>query len=488
MNYSKRSYNPLCDCVTRPNDGVQIWAHRASLCTTSPFFRALFRFEPGRIVLLELRAPVLEALLTFCFTEELSLNDKNTLDILDGADMPPMQEALDVCLEQLLRCMSINSCLSLAALAQRYYSPKFRKVVLVFVREHFDAVCQASTEYPKTSPTSLRELLSSDDLNVVREDDLLCALHQWASGSGTPIDEIDAMSVLPKCVHIDICNEEDLERVQPRCPSLAQSRLFQAAVDDALKRGPCRCSPGLKPESYMAAPERTVAISASMWKAVQSASCEAPDFSHRSTAEDPGPVHNCSHCGDCRPELWLPRMPCEMLFGVAGWRRGQERCGIEAYDPPTRQWILQSNKEFEPRAYHGVAEFGTHIYVVGGFTSGTPVRWLDTFETGEQRSPMHLACAYPSLVLLGEHIYDIDSYTGTQRTDTVECCSPQTNQWTVVAPMNRVRSDAEACTSSRADFTHRMVLHVGRVYVFGGFDGHRRLDAVPRSQEDALRG
>ncbi|KAH9359914.1 hypothetical protein HPB48_011054 [Haemaphysalis longicornis] len=33
-----------------------------------------------------------------------------------------------------------------------------------------------------------------------------------------------------------------------------------------------------------------------------------------------------------------------------------------------------------------------------------------------------------------------------------------------------------------------MVLHVGRVYVYGGFDGHRRLDAVPRSQEDALRG
>ncbi|KAH9359916.1 hypothetical protein HPB48_011056 [Haemaphysalis longicornis] len=180
---------------------LSIWAHRASLCTTSPFFRALFRFEPGRIVLLELRAPVLEALLTFCFTEELPLNDKNTLDILDGADMPPMQEALN-----------------------------------------------ASTEYPKTSPTSLRELLSSDDLNVVREADLLCALQQWSFGRGTPIDDIDGGCRRVNDRRIGICNEEDLERVQQRFPSLAQSHLFQEAVDDVLKRGYCRCSPELKPQ------------------------------------------------------------------------------------------------------------------------------------------------------------------------------------------------------------------------------------------------
>ncbi|XP_077559616.1 kelch-like protein 10 [Haemaphysalis longicornis] len=492
-----RSYNPLCDCVTRPNDGVQIWAHRASLCTTSPFFRALFRFDPGRIVLLELRAPVLEALLTFHFTEELSLKGKNTLDILNGADMPPMQEAPDVCLEHLLRGISINSCLSLAALAQRYYSPKFRKAVLVFVREHFDAVCQASTEYPKTSSTLLRESLASDELNVAREVDLLCALQQWASGSGTQIDDIDAMSVLPKCVRIDICNEEDLERVQPRCPSLAQSRVFQAAVDDALKRGPCRCSPGLKPESCLAAPERTVAISANMWKAVQSASCEAPDFSHRSTAEDPGPVHNCSHCGGCAPERWLPRMPYETLFGVGGWGRGQQRCSIEAYDLRTPQWILHSNNEFESRASHGVVEFGTHIYVVGDFTNCTPVRWFNSLDTErctwEKRSPMQLAWAYPSVISLGEHIYAICRYTATQRTDTMECYSSQTNQWTMVGPMNRVRSDAAACIFKvtlyvPGAFTAWSCTLAASTCTADLTDSIRRIRSWPRSQEDALRG
>ncbi|KAH9359915.1 hypothetical protein HPB48_011055 [Haemaphysalis longicornis] len=108
-----------------------------------------------------------------------------------------------------------------------------------------------------------------------------------------------------------------------------------------------------------------------------------------------------------------------MLFGVAAGDADRNAAASRPTDPPTRQWILQSTTSSSPRACHGVAEFGTHIYVVGGLTSGTPVRWLDTFDTGEQRSSMRLACAYPSVVLLGEHIYAIDSYTGTQRTDTV---------------------------------------------------------------------
>ncbi|KAH9368496.1 hypothetical protein HPB48_018704 [Haemaphysalis longicornis] len=274
----QRSYNPLCDCVIRPKDGGQIWTHRAALCTTNPLIRALFRFEHGPTVLLELLAPVLEALLTFYFTEELPLNDKNILDLLDGVGMLLMLEELDVCLKQLLRGISINSCLSLAALAQRYYSLMFWQAVLVFVREPFDAVWHDSEEYPKTSSTLLLELLASDKLNVAREAELLCALQQWPWGSGTPIDDIDAMPVLLQCVRIGICNEEDLERVQQRCPSLAQSRTFQEAVDDALNRGPCRCPPDLKPQSYMAAPERTVAISASTCKAVQSAIYEVTRF------------------------------------------------------------------------------------------------------------------------------------------------------------------------------------------------------------------
>ncbi|KAH9378230.1 hypothetical protein HPB48_015341 [Haemaphysalis longicornis] len=523
----QRSYNPLCDCVIRTSEGGQIWTHRAFLSTTSPFFRAMFRLEPRRAVPLELPAPVLEALLMFYFTGELPLNDKNILDILDGADMLLMQGALDVCLEQLLRGIGINNCLSMAALAQRYYSPSFREAVLGFVREHFDVVWRDSEEFPETSSTLLRELLTSDELNVGREADLLRALQQWSSDSGILINDVDALQVLLQCVRIGICNDEDLESVRQRCPSLAQSHVFQEAVDDALKRGPCKCSLDLMQPSSMATPERTVAISANMCKAMQSASYEAPAFSHRSTVEVPGPVHNCCHCGGCTPERWLPRMPYEMLFCVGGWSRGQERSGIEAYDPRSRQWILHSNKEFEPRAYHGVVEFGAHIYTVGGLTNRTPVRWLDSFDTKrcvwEQRSPMHMARAYPSVVVLGEQIYAIGGYTGTQRTATVERYSPRTNQWTMVAPMNQVRSDAAACVfkgslyvsggfngqhalASVEQYTpeldcwrtvcplpgprcsHRMVLHAGRVYVFGGFDGHRRLDTVLRSQEDALRG
>lgn len=220
-------------------------------------------------------------------------------------------------------------------------------------------------------------------------------------------------------------------------------------------------------------------------------------------------------------------MPYEMVFVVGGWSSRNERSGIETYNPRSRQWILHSTKGFEPRAYHGVAGFGTHIYVVGGLARRMPVRWLDRFDTErcvwEQRSPMNVARAYPSVVVLDEHIYAIGGSTGTQRTATVERYSPRTNQWTMVASMNRARSDGAACVfkgriyvsggfnglhtlASVEQYTpeldrwclvcplpsprcsHRMVVHASRAYVFGGFDGNRRLDTVLRCQEHALQG
>ncbi|KAH9368495.1 hypothetical protein HPB48_018705 [Haemaphysalis longicornis] len=136
----------------------------------------------------------------------------------------------------------------------------------------------------------------------------------------------------------------------------------------------------------------------------------------------------------------------------------------------TRQWILHWNEKFEPRKYRGVAEFGTHICVVGSLSNLTPVRWLDSFHTEhcvwEQRSPMRLAWAYPSAVVLGEHIYAIGGYTGTKCTAIVERYNPQTNQGTMVAPMNPVRSNAAACVFK------------GRLYVSGGFNGQHALASV----------
>ncbi|XP_077565022.1 uncharacterized protein LOC144180532 [Haemaphysalis longicornis] len=100
---------------------------------------------------------------------------------------------------------------------------------------------------------------------------------------------------------------------------------------------------------------------------------------------------------------------------------------------------------------------------------------------------------------------------GVERTATVERYHPRLNQWTMVAPMKRRRSDGSACAIngkvyvsggfngqnvllSAEEYTpssdswslvtplpsprcsHRIICRAGRIYVIGGYDGRRRLN------------
>ena len=66
---------------------------------------------------------------------------------------------------------------------------------------------------------------------------------------------------------------------------------------------------------------------------------------------------------------------------------------------------------------------------------------------------------YVSVAELKGKLYCIGGYNGRLRFNTVECFDPNTNQWTMIKPMNKVRSDACA------------VAYDNKIVVVGGFDG-----------------
>lgn len=57
---------------------------------------------------------------------------------------------------------------------------------------------------------------------------------------------------------------------------------------------------------------------------------------------------------------------------------------------------------------------------------------------------MHERRCYVSVAVLDGLIYAMGGYDGYRRLNSVECYDPMTNQWTLMAPMNEVRSDASA--------------------------------------------
>lgn len=69
---------------------------------------------------------------------------------------------------------------------------------------------------------------------------------------------------------------------------------------------------------------------------------------------------------------------------------------------------------------------------------------------------MHEKRCYVSTSLLNSNIYVLGGNNGMpERLNSCEMYNPDTNQWTLIANMNRRRSDADSCTFD------------GRIYVTG---------------------
>lgn len=63
--------------------------------------------------------------------------------------------------------------------------------------------------------------------------------------------------------------------------------------------------------------------------------------------------------------LLRPRVPYDVLFAIGGWTAGSPTNFIETYDPRADRWLLSSDNDTVPRAYHGICTLKGLIYMIG---------------------------------------------------------------------------------------------------------------------------
>ncbi|XP_049271113.1 kelch-like protein 10 [Rhipicephalus sanguineus] len=342
------------DCVIRTADGGEFRAHRGFLCSLSPVFQALFSVDYGGqcdVVLHNVTASTMDALLAYYYSNRLGLSEDNVTDVFAAADMLLMDEARNLCLQYMLRNLSIENCLGMAALAQWYHCPNFSRVVLSYVREHFDQVWRTSDEFPDVSEALLVELLTSNELNVRDEEDLLHAIVRWSSSRNVCADEAGAdLSRLLQSVRVGLCRSLALEDFCRSHPTLACSRAYNEVVWEAQRQGPCLCSPSpLLLVQYAA--HRCLQAQAAIPSDEGHGDSNNGDIAAAAAPRRPAslPQLQCESCGVARnPERWLPRMPYQMLFVVGGWSEGRERDTIETYDARAGRWLMNHMQGFKP--------------------------------------------------------------------------------------------------------------------------------------------
>ncbi|XP_074036531.1 kelch-like protein 10 [Leptinotarsa decemlineata] len=417
--FELKENNQLCDATIVLDDGSEIPVHRAILCACSSYFRALFTTtlhsrEKNRVHLPGVTSEMLQKLLVYVYLRKLDINQDNVYSLLITADYLSILGVLELCCKFLENNLNPRSCIGVLMFARNHFCRELVNYTWKYIMKNFAQISTESDEILTLSLSELQEIINSDDLNVKSEETVWETILRW-------IDyDIDARKQhivsLMKCIRLGLLDTQFfLERVKEH-PYVSGCDESRPMIIETLK--------------FL---------------------YDLEMITHRD-----GEV--------VTPEIARPRVPHEILFAIGGWSGGSPTNFMETYDTRADRWVkVEEVDPTGPRAYHGTAVVGFHIYVIGGFDGMDYFNSCRCFDAvnkvWKEVAPMHARRCYVSTAVLENLIFAMGGYDGHHRQNTAEKYNHLNNQWSLIAPMNMQRSDASACNLN------------GKIYITGGFNG-----------------
>ncbi|RZC38384.1 kelch-like protein 10 [Asbolus verrucosus] len=415
--------NQLCDGIVHCDDGTEFKIHRAILAAASPYFRALFTNSINRgqpevhEANVSVPSEIFTLLLDFAYTGEILINSSNVENLLKFADRYEILGVVQLCCSYLLEEMCSTNCLGILNFASQYFCNDLVIRGQRFVKYNFTKVLLESSEFVYLDKNELAEIITDDELNIKSEEIVFDAVIKWINFS--PENRKIHFFDLLKCVRIG---------------TMSQNCLASIAKHPFIEEKP-EC------KEYIAG---IVAATDSMV---------------------------CTGDVDISNIIFRPRLCHDVLFAIGGWSTGSPTNFVETYDVRANRWLLSSDTDSMPRAYHGLCELNGIIYVIGGFDGNQYFNTVRRFDpvnhTWNECACMYHHRCYVSAVTFQNKIYALGGYNGRTRMNTAERYDPVKNQWEIIPPMQKPRSDASA-----------VVLN-DKIYIVGGFNGQE----VMRSAE-----
>lgn len=187
------------DCVLKIQD-KEFPCHRLVLAASSPFFKTMFLSEleeskKREIVLKDVDPSVMEMILRYLYTSDINLTEQNVQDIFMVANMYQIPSIFSVCLTYLQEKMVLGNCLAIFKLGLLLDCPRLALGAREFICERYQVVAR-DQDFFQLSPSELAIILSSDALNVEREEQVFESLMEWIKQ-----DETTRLKELPELLH-----------------------------------------------------------------------------------------------------------------------------------------------------------------------------------------------------------------------------------------------------------------------------------------------
>lgn len=469
-------------------EGISFPCHRVILSAFSPYFRVMFtcglrECNNREIFLRDTPADSLALLLNYMYCSELPLTNANVQGISIAAFLLQMDDVFTRCQQHMMENMDASNCLGVYYFARDLGVEELADCAQRFLRQHFVQVCQ-NEEVLELEAHQLGKLLSSDDLNISREETILDVVLRWVK-HGTLLDEEMRSRHLPELlrkVRLPLINPDYLRETMKRNTALLADAECQEMLTMALEvtsMHPSAAPRKLKLRYGMETTDLLLCVGndgdgirSRYGNFSERSFCYAPSTGRIYYISSPRYGEALGHVG----AGVVTEGNDIIVAGEASARRmaRQKDLNVEIYRYKVEaqgSWDHLTSAEY--RDSYGLGSLGDTLYLIGGLMklknqyliTNCVERW--SLQGGPWRSaaPLPMPLAYHSVVRIKERLYVIggrtpQSYRMDDEPDRLSNrlleYDPSTNKWTELCPMKYSKYRCSV-----------VVLH-GEIYVMGG--------------------
>ena len=184
-------------------DGQSFDCHKIVLAAVSPYFKALFTSDltPGIELLLfcfcftvyfkdyvsgsqvdfsmyEIEAEILTDIINYAYCGSVTINECNAQNLLAAASMLQLPDIKRACADFMATQLDDGNCIGIHMFAQLHHCNNLLETSLEYILKHFTSIWKGD-EFFQLPKEKIIELLSSNELNVSKEEEVFAGLMAW---------------------------------------------------------------------------------------------------------------------------------------------------------------------------------------------------------------------------------------------------------------------------------------------------------------------
>lgn len=157
--------------------------HRVVLAAASPYFKAMFTLDlneskQSHIELHEIDFESVSHIVDYAYTGSIHIHQENVQNLLGAASLFQILPIQKACAKFLETQIDNSNCIGIFNFAHIHNCDSLRQKAREHIDKNFTEVCQGE-EFLYLSEEKIQDLISSDELNVDREDIVFEAVMKW---------------------------------------------------------------------------------------------------------------------------------------------------------------------------------------------------------------------------------------------------------------------------------------------------------------------